>query len=275
MYGGSRAPRFAVRQGGRVYFIKESTSSLLDFFVEATYELDTIQVLGYYYGLALGPAGSILVNGTTQDDRAIYLVRFENQAPETTLVTKEIMYPTGLAVLDEDTILVSDDWTAKVYRVSLDGKIETYAGSSRGSADGTASTAQFKNPRGIVVSGSGTVYIQDESRIRSISPDRMVSTLSWTGDDNSTFSSAYGGKIADDGAGGLYAGMGGAIYHLSRSGTYRQLVQALPSVDDLVWDSSGYLLATHTKGCSISRITTDGRVFPYLVFKNCRPEAGG
>ncbi len=56
-----------------------------------------------------------------------------------------------------------------------------FAGTPRqwGSADGTGSAAQFKQPTGVAVDSAGTVYVADcpDHTIRRISPAGVVTTL--------------------------------------------------------------------------------------------------
>lgn len=58
-------------------------------------------------------------------------------------------------------------------------KVETLAGSTKGYADGVGEAAKFKNPAGVAVDASGTIYVSDEgnNRIRTIQSDLAVTTL--------------------------------------------------------------------------------------------------
>ncbi|MGZ4000705.1 MAG: hypothetical protein ACXVIY_08770, partial [Mucilaginibacter sp.] len=59
-----------------------------------------------------------------------------------------------------------------IRKITTDGTVTTYAGTgTAGSANGPASAASFSQPIGIVVDGSGNVFVADEynNEIREIS----------------------------------------------------------------------------------------------------------
>jgi len=61
-----------------------------------------------------------------------------------------------------------------------DYMVSTYAGmGAPGFADGPGGTAKFYNPADVAVDSAGNLYVADtdNSRVRVIKPDRMVSTL--------------------------------------------------------------------------------------------------
>ena len=103
-----------------------------------------------------------------------------------------------------------------IYKVALaDGTKTTLAGSGAGAyADGTGTGASFSNPRGIVVDGSGNVYVNDygNNRIRMITPAEVVTTVAGNGTNTSTdglgtvatFASPAG--LSMDNTGNLYVG---------------------------------------------------------------------
>lgn len=70
--------------------------------------------------------------------------------------------PTGVAIDGSGNLYVADRINHRIRKITSAGVVSTLAGSSRGWADGIGTVAQFNLPSGIVVDGSGTVYVADE-----------------------------------------------------------------------------------------------------------------
>ncbi|HEY8934609.1 MAG TPA: IPT/TIG domain-containing protein, partial [Cyclobacteriaceae bacterium] len=85
--------------------------------------------------------------------------------------------PIALTVDASGIVYVADKH--RIRKVLSDGTVSTVAGSTAGFSDDTGSAAQFDNPSGIVVDGSGNIYISDTSnnRIRMMTSNGVVSTL--------------------------------------------------------------------------------------------------
>ncbi|HLJ51642.1 MAG TPA: hypothetical protein VKU01_36800 [Bryobacteraceae bacterium] len=88
--------------------------------------------------------------------------------------------PMGVSVDSLGDVLIADSGNNRIRSVSPQGTITTVAGSDRGSGDGgPAVSARLFEPSGIVVDGTGTVYVADSNnnRIRRITPDGTISTF--------------------------------------------------------------------------------------------------
>ena len=132
-------------------------------------------------------------------------------------VAARLDLPLGVAVDGAGNLYIADYWNHRIRRVDPSGTITTFAGTGESgfSGDnGPAVEAHLKNPRGVVVDGTGNLYIADASnhRIRQVDPSGTITTIAGTGKegfsgDNGTATEAqlawpYG--LAVDAAGNLY-----------------------------------------------------------------------
>ena len=83
----------------------------------------------------------------------------------------KLAFARNLTVDSSGTVYVADSGNSRIRKITPTGVVTTLAGSGISSfADGIAKDAQFKNPNGIAVDLSGTVYVADSAnnRIRKI-----------------------------------------------------------------------------------------------------------
>jgi len=78
--------------------------------------------------------------------------------------------PTGVAVDGVGNVFVADSNNNKIRKITPEGVVSTFAGSTFGSADGTSDTAQFHIPVRVAVDRAGNVYVSDRNnhKIRKI-----------------------------------------------------------------------------------------------------------
>jgi sugar lactone lactonase YvrE len=146
--------------------------------------------------------------------------------------------PRGIAVDNNTNVYVTDLYNHTIRKLMPSGTnwvVSTIAGlaGSSGSADGTNSNARFNGPYGIMVGGSGNLYVADtgNNTIRKLAPSGtnwIVSTIaglagnSGSADGSNSYSRfRYPIGIAADGGGNLYVTDEGnsTIRELTPSGT--------------------------------------------------------
>ncbi len=87
--------------------------------------------------------------------------------------------PLGIAVDSSGNILVADYFTIR--KITPSGVVNIFAGSTRGSVDGTGTVAKFNDPFGVVLDSSDNVFVGDSHTIRKITPNGVVSTFAGSG----------------------------------------------------------------------------------------------
>jgi len=110
--------------------------------------------------------------------------------------------PFGLAIDLSGNLFVTDAGESnRVRKISPEGVVSTFAGSTEGYADGSGLNAQFSTPSGIAIDSSSNLYVADtgNNRIRKISPAGMVTTLAGSGEtghaDGAASSATFNGPI--------------------------------------------------------------------------------
>ncbi len=181
-------------------------------------------------------------------------------------------HPSGIAVDRNGTVYVVDSQNHKIRKISPEGQVSTLAGTGeRGETDGAGSTATFNYPFGIAVDSSGTLYVVgDMNKVRKISPDGLVSSISVESD--ARFSTAQG--VAVDRFGDLYVTVGDSIRKIRSDGRVTTLAGSgtRGSIDgpgDIAWfsypvgialDSQGNVLVADSNNDKIRKIDSQGRV---------------
>jgi alpha-tubulin suppressor-like RCC1 family protein len=89
--------------------------------------------------------------------------------------------PAGVAVDASGNVYVADQSNNKIRKITSSGVVTTLAGSGDwGSADGMGTAASFSYLAGVAVDASGTVYVADNNKIRKITANGTVTTISGT-----------------------------------------------------------------------------------------------
>ncbi len=87
--------------------------------------------------------------------------------------------PNGLCVDSMGNIFVADESNHKIRKISSDGVVSTFAGSTSGFMDGIGTNAKFLGPSGVCVDNADNIYVADRynHKIRKITPTGVVSTV--------------------------------------------------------------------------------------------------
>ncbi|MCE7992289.1 MAG: T9SS type A sorting domain-containing protein [Roseivirga sp.] len=119
--------------------------------------------------------------------------------------------PTGIAVDNSGNVYVADQFNHRIRKITSGGIVSTLAGSSKGFADGTGTSAQFDTPTGVALDSEGNVYVADQlnHKIRKIGPAGVVVTFagSAAGFSNGTGTSSQFNAprdVAVDASGNVY-----------------------------------------------------------------------
>jgi sugar lactone lactonase YvrE len=92
--------------------------------------------------------------------------------------------PFGIALAEDGSIYVADAGESnRIRKITSDGIVTTFAGSSEGFADGAGAAASFNTPSGLAIDSSGNLYVADtgNNRIRKVTPQADVSTVAGDG----------------------------------------------------------------------------------------------
>jgi sugar lactone lactonase YvrE len=163
--------------------------------------------------------------------------------------------------------------------------VSTIAGSGNpGFADGVGVAANFKYPAGIVMDGSGTIFVADafNNKIRKITPSGVVSSLAGSGENG--FADGTGAKAIFNGPAGIAIDKKGNLYtaefngHRIRKITPEGVVTTLAgsgkpgfaegrgeeasfdNPEGIAVDRDGNVFVADSKNHRVRKITPDGMV---------------
>lgn len=139
------------------------------------------------YGIAKDAFGNVFVADTQNNrirkiaaDGVVSTVAGSTQGYEDGVgTTAKFTTPFSVAVDNVGNIFVADTGNNRIRKITSEGLVSTFAGSTQGYADGLGTAAQFNKPWGIAVDAFGNVFVVDgwNHRIRKITAAGAVSTL--------------------------------------------------------------------------------------------------
>ncbi len=128
--------------------------------------------------IAVDSGGTLYVGDGFQSIR-----RITSSGLVSTLVanSQDLVFPTGIVVEPSGDLVIADQSSSLILKVSPVGQVTTLAGmrSSFGYADGTGSAARFNQPWGIVREATGNYLVSDGGNnvIRRVTPAGVVTTV--------------------------------------------------------------------------------------------------
>ena len=115
---------------------------------------------------------------------------------EGSLANATLIFPRNVAVGPDGRLFISD--AGHVWVVDQNGVINAYAGAGGGfSGDGGPALQAGVNPSGMAFSSDGTLYFVDNTRVRKVTPQGIISTVAGPGN----------GAFSGDGGPALSAGL--------------------------------------------------------------------
>jgi sugar lactone lactonase YvrE len=178
--------------------------------------------------------------------------------------------PAGIARDANGAAYVADSLNHTIRKIALGGVVTTFAGTAgtAGSTDGTGTAARFNQPTGVVVDGSGNVYVADTGNhsLRKITASGVVTTLAGqAGTAGSADGTGSGARFSSPG--GLALGNSGELY-LADTGnsTIRKItasgvvttIAGLSGIPGLMDGSGGYAWFDQPQGLTLG---TDGNLY--------------
>ncbi|HVY28776.1 MAG TPA: RHS repeat-associated core domain-containing protein [Polyangiaceae bacterium] len=202
------------------------------------YLVNRNQVLRFEGGTLSAFAG----NGQSSSDR-------DPTAADSLVATAvPLATPSGVAVGPDGSVFITERDGNRVRRVSPNGAIDTVVGTGVAgfSGDGQpAVAAQLDGPRGIAVSGDGSLYIADQNnnRIRRVTPDGVIQTIVGGGDAKLT-EGQLAEKVKLNAPDGIAFGNDGALY-IADVNTVYKIAPGLPEISEheaLIPSTDGHTL---------------------------------
>ncbi|MFS4447600.1 IPT/TIG domain-containing protein [Maribacter sp. 2307UL18-2] len=165
---------------GMVITIAGSTPGFLDGAIDvAQFDNPTDMVFDENGNMYVTDAGNHRIRKITPDGMVSTLAGSSQGYNDGPGETALFNLPDQIVLDSDNNLVVTDRVNDKIRKVTLDGIVSTFAGSSEGSADGNGTAAMFNAPIGILEDENHDLYIVDygNHKIRRISENADVTTF--------------------------------------------------------------------------------------------------
>lgn len=149
----------------------------------------------------------------------------------------------GIAIDSKGNVYLADTPNNQIRRLSVEGEVSTFAGSStEGAEDGNSTNARFSAPAGLAIDSDDNIYVSDRGNfaIRKITPEGEVTTLAGG---NEGFVDANGSSAKFAGPSAITVANDGIVYlsDFSETGGHRiRKIKANGDVSTLAGGTRGF-----------------------------------
>jgi serine/threonine protein kinase, bacterial len=188
-------------------------------------------------------------------------------------ISASLTFPFGICVAPDQYLYFVDRGNRVIRKVSPTGDVSHFSGSGTiGFNNGSASTAQFSDPKYICRDNEGNFYVTDEFQVRKITPNGTVSTLA--GGTTAGFVNGQGTSARFNGLSGICLDNQGNLFVAERLGnnairkiTPTGLVTTFLStptpefagLEGMTFDDNGNLWIVESFGHRIRKVTPNGQ----------------